>query len=307
MRRVLVLLWVCATCLLGTAASLAAAAASAAPVARVQQEIERTVQLEEIHAEGFGINLGVDNNDGEVTATLIVSRGPQVAYYTVMAQITAQRVTARFGKLGELDYTYKPLGGGSTRCLGAPTSTGEAEFDGTFTFTGEEGYVHVDADHATGNVGLYPTPRGCGGVRRSRRAVPYQPTYSDKGASLNATAGSRSARLIRAVDIFDGGGKARHRAFMSAIVSELREGMSVSRGVTMPIPSGAFHWNLDAGSASVDPPAPFTGSARFTQRDAKGHGVWTGSLGMPIFGGEPVELAGSAFRASIHKGVPQDE
>jgi hypothetical protein len=31
------------------------------------------------------------------------------------------------------------------------------------------------------------------------------------------------------------------------------------------------------------------------------------SLAMPIFGGEPVDLAGGEFRAFIHRGLPQDE
>jgi hypothetical protein len=85
----------------------------------------------------------------------------------------------------------------------------------------------------------------------------------------------------------------------------------VEGGVDAEAPSAAgaraFRWNLETGTATLRPPAPFTGSATFTRHGHDGHGTWKGSLGMPIFGGESVELAGSAFRAFIHKGVPQDE
>ena len=71
--------------------------------------------------------------------------------------------------------------------------------------------------------------------------------------------------------------------------------------------SDAFNWNLEKGTATVRPPAPFTGWATFTRRRHDVRGTWRGSLAMPILGGEPVELTGGGFRAYIHKGVPQDE
>lgn len=107
--------------------------------------------------------------------------------------------------------------------------------------------------------------------------------------------------------VFDDGGRGPHGVSLFATLSELREGMSVARGVQLRAGSGAFRWNREKGTATLRPPAPFTGSATFTQNGHNGHGIWRGSLGMPILGGEPVELAGRAFRASIHKGVPQDE
>lgn len=303
MRRALVLISVFAAGLLGTGL---ASATAAAPAPRAGAEIEREVDFS-LHSEGFSGALYVNNNDGDVTATLILGKASQIAYYSAPAKITARRVTARFGTLGELDYAYKPKGGGSAECLGASADEDEAEFEGTFTFTGEEEYVHLEIDHTEGTVHLYPVPRQCEQTRRGRRAVRYHPFYSDEGATLHATAGSRRAGRIRAVDLYDGGEKGPHQAGVFAFLAERREGMTVSRGVQMAIRSRDFHWNLEAGTASVRPPAPFTGSAKFTRHGHDGHGTWIGSLGMPILGGEPIELAGSAFRAFIHKGTPQDE
>lgn len=180
-------------------------------------------------------------------------------------------------------------------------------FEGTFDFTGENGYVHIEADHAEGSFQVYPEPKNCPQRRLARRAVPYHPSYSDEGATLHARAGSRAKGRMREVIASDEGRHGPHRVAIYATLAEKREGMTVARGVQLTAKSGAFRWNLEKGTATLRPPAPFTGSATFTRHGHGGHGAWKGSLGMPIFGGESVDLAGVEFRAFIHKGVPQDE
>ncbi|HXF30021.1 MAG TPA: hypothetical protein VN522_00775 [Solirubrobacterales bacterium] len=295
MRRALVLASMFASALL----AIGSAAASAA-------EIEREVGFE-LQVEGFDVDVFVTNNDGDVSAMLILVKGPQVAYYQVPAKVTAERVTARFGAFGELDYTFRPKGKGSLECLGASNTENEAVLEGTFTFTGEEEYVHIDARRAEGAVHLYPVPKQCAQTRRGRRVVPYHPTYSDKGATLQAKTGLLDDGTAYEVSVYDGGDPRRHQIGIFAYFAERQEGVEIARGVQMSAPSSAFHWNLAAGTASLHPPAPFTGSAKFTRRGHDGHGTWTGSLAMPILGGEPVKVAGSAFSAFMHKGTPQDE
>ncbi|HWI95616.1 MAG TPA: hypothetical protein VNS60_06080 [Solirubrobacterales bacterium] len=267
-------------------------------------EVERELAFA-LKADGFTVNVFVSNNDGDVSALMILNRGPQVAYYSTPAKVTAERVTARFGSLGELDYRFAPKPNGSIDCHGA--EEGEAVFEGTFAFTGENGYVHIEADHAEGSFQIYPEPKNCPQERLDRRAARYHPSYSDEGATLQARAGSRAKGRIREVFVFDEGRPGSHKIAVYATLAEKREGMTVARGVQLAAGAGAFRWNLEKGTATLRPPAPFTGSATFTRRGHDGHGAWKGSLAMPIFGGEPVELAGGEFRASIHKGVPQDE
>jgi hypothetical protein len=274
----------------------------AAPASALEVEREVTFSL---HAGGFQALLDTTDDDGDVTATLILSRGPQVAYYTTPAKVTADRVTARFGTLGALDFRYAPKRRGRIRCTGS--EDGEAAFEGTFTFTGENEYVHLEADHAKGAFQVYPEPKSCPRARLARRVVPYHPTYSSDGATLNAKAVSRTQEVVREVIAYDQGGRGSHRIAIYAVLAEAREGMSVQRGVTVAARSDAFHWSLEKGTATLLPPAPFTGSAHFVRHGDNGHGTWIGSLGMPVLGSEPVEMAGSDFRAFIHKGVPQDE
>ncbi len=295
MRRALVLAGVLFAGLLVAVPALAAGAG---------REVERELAFG-LDAEGFPVQVSVSNNDGDVSATIFLNRGPRVAYYTAPAKVTAKRVTARFGRLGELDYRFTPKRNGSVDCNGA--EEGEAVFEGTFDFTGENGYVHIEAEHAEGSFQIYPEPRNCPQKRLARRVVPYRPSYSDEGATLNARAGSRAKGRIREVNVFDEDRHGPHKVAVFATLAEEREGMTVARGVQLAAGSGAFRWNLETGTATLRPPAPFTGSATFTRHGHDGHGTWKGSLGMPILGGEPVELAGGEFRAFIHKGVPQDE
>jgi hypothetical protein len=225
MRRALVLVSVLAATMLGTGLTLAAATAAApAP-----PEIEREVAFE-LHAEGFKVNVYVNNNDGDVTATLFVTKGPQVAFYSVPAKVTAERVTAKFGVFGELDYAFRPKGKGSLECLGASDLENEAELEGIFTFTGQQEYVHVEAIHVEGTMHLYPVPKQCAKAPRARRVVPYHPSYSGEGVTLQAKAGSLGEGKASLVSVLDQGGGRRHRIAIFAYLAERQEGVIIARG-----------------------------------------------------------------------------
>lgn len=295
MHRALVLAGVLFAGLLVAVPALAAGA---------DREVERELAIG-LDIEGFTGAVFVSNNDGDISATLILNRGPQVAYYSTPAKVTKERVTAQFGTLGELDYRFSPKQDGGVKCTGA--EEGEAEFEGTFDFTGENGYVHIEADHARGYFQIYPEPKGCTPKRLALRGAPYHPFYSGEGATLQARAISRAERKAREISVFDPGRSGPHQVVFFAALTEGREGMAVARGLQLRAGPSTFRWNLKKGTATLRPPAPFTGSATFTRHGNNGHGTWRGSLSMPILGGEPVEMAGREFRAFIHKGVPQDE
>jgi hypothetical protein len=295
MRRALVFVGVLLSSLLAAVPVLSAS---------VGREVERELAFA-LDVEGFIVQVFVSNNDGDVNATMIINRGPRVAYYVTPAKVTAERVTARFGRLGELDYRFAAKRNGSVDCNGA--EEGEAVFDGAFDFTGENGYVHIEASHAEGSFQIYPELKNCPQTRVAQRVVRYQPNYSDEGATLQARAGPSARGKVREVIAFDDGRHGPHRVSIYATLAEKRDGMTAARGVQLTAKSGAFRWNFKKGTATLRPPSPFNGSATFSRRGHNGHGIWRGPLEMPIFGGDPVRMAGRQFRAFIHQGVPQDE
>jgi hypothetical protein len=122
---------------------------------------------------------------------------------------------------------------------------------------------------------------------------------------LGARAGSRGRGSIREVDVYHDGETGPHRVAVFATLGEVREGVTVARGIQMVARSNVFRWNLEKRTATLRPPAPFSGWARFTGYGRKGQGTWKGSLTMPILGGDAVRVAGPEFRAFLHRGVPQ--
>jgi hypothetical protein len=227
-----------------------------------------------------------------------------VAICEAPAAIGGDHVTARFGSLGRLDYTFAPSGH-----PGPCVETFKGTYQGTFDFTGENGFVSFAADHAAGTF-LGP-PKDCAGAgpRRSSAAEPRPAVAEDEGpdadeATLSATTGHKlPLDLLFAfqAEARDG----RPRVFYSAYHEEREEGMLIARGAQVAAAPRTFTYDLVAGTAHLAPPAPFSGSATFERRPG-GRAVWRGSLRVPVLGGQPESLAGPAFTARLFEGSPFD-
>jgi hypothetical protein len=264
-----------------------------------------------LHADGFLVRLRSETDSSKVVLTLY--RHGQTAYYETTARITEDSVEARFGKLGELDYTFAPAAGKEPRCKGAD-GTREGTFQGTFDFTGENRYVTIDADRAHGSFELFPAA-GCEEQsagqaratpsRRARSAGPGGRGQAEaKGeVTLQAAAGGR--RRADYLLAFTMATKRGVKLFINGFRAEKLEGMLVERGVQTAAPPSALRWDRAAGVARLTPPAPFRGSAELRRRP-HGRPIWRGSLTVPILGGSPVRLTGRRFRASIGPGSLTD-
>jgi hypothetical protein len=79
---------------------------------------------------------------------------------------------------------------------------------------------------------------------------------------------------------------------------EKRGRMSVARIAGVRAPASAFAFDQAAGTATVAPPAPFSGSASL-QRNADGSKAWAGPLSVDVLGADPVTLAGPRFKAGF--------
>jgi hypothetical protein len=287
-------------------ASLLALTLVLVPVAQAAggEEVQREIEIR-THVGGFSVTILSADNDGKPNVLLYVSRGRELAEYFVPAEVTDSTVKARFPGLGELDYSFRPKGSGGAECFGAGGDP--AVFTGAFTFTGENGFVHIDLPRAAGEFKVYPAPSACPLPRLDRasptpRDVPYEP-YVGKGATLTAIAGSGRTRA-RTVAVSRG--ENDKRGTVSGFLTETAGAMTIVRGAVLVAGVSAFDWDLAAGTATVRPPVPFTGTAHFARRPG-GRALWTGSLRVPILGGKPIRLAGGAFHAALHRGVPHDD
>lgn len=244
MRRALVLAGVLFAALLAAVPALAAGA---------EREVERELAFG-LKAEGFDVAVFVSNNDGNVSATMIVGRGPRIAYYSTPAEVTAERVTAQFGGMGELDYRFAPKRNGRVECTGSENGEPCSKEPST------------SLARTAMSTSKPTTPKG-----------PSRSTPSRRTARRNDSPGAP-------------GGITR---------TTRTKGRLCTRG--------PFHEPKERCAKSSSSTKAGTGTRSFSLPPWSKGGTWRGSLGMPILGGEPVELAGHEFRAFIHKGVPQDE
>jgi hypothetical protein len=293
MRRALVIAGVMLAGLLAGASALAMAAQHPHVEEEEFGEVQKDVTFT-LAVEGFTVNVLAEDNDGDPTGYLLISPGGLLAEYVVPATITDDSLRATFGSLGELNFRFAPK-------VGKRKCRGELTFSGRFTFTGENDFVHVDADRAEGSTvegafaGCTPPYEGIG----LRRAF--------DGVHLKAIAGSRKLGASRRVAVNEWRRRDGSRsAEVSAFLVEEAEGMSEARGAIVRAGPAAFRRNLRAGTATLKPPGPFSGWARLAPGPG-GNGTWQGSLTVPILGGEPIELTGPDFRARLFEEGAIDE
>jgi hypothetical protein len=290
-RRVLLLIASIAVGLLSFASSVGAASG--------RTLLQAKFALQE---GGFAVAVETEANEEQVVLTLY--RRGQIAIYKAPATFTEDSLQARFGRFGELDYkfTEDPT---STDCRGL----GKGTFNGTFTFTGENDFVHFEADRARGTLFATGSP-GCKEGPDPRVPSPhFRPGAAAPGrarAVEEVTLSALSRKLpIRFLLVFTTEYKGRPQVFFNAFREEKLEGMAIARGVQIVAGLGTFRWDLDAGTARLDPPAPFLGSAVLRPR-ASGPPSWSGSLRVPVLGGKPIRLAGPGMVGELEAGSPID-
>lgn len=240
----------------------------------------------QLHEDGFLVSVRSEFSEEKIVLSLY--RRGEVAYYETSAEITEDGLKARFGQFGELDYTFRP-----TRRADPCSGFAKGRYEGTFAFTGENEYVKFEAPNAPGTF-LGSAKRGCKEPRRTTARVQQSGAREAWLVAHTHLPWPARSLLVRGID-----GKDRRRVLLEAMQGEEVEGMLVVRGVRVfSAPPSAFTWNLDAGTAHLDPPAPFTGSATFKRRPG-GRAIWRGSLRAPMLGGEPMILTGDDFQAQL--------
>jgi hypothetical protein len=293
MRRALVLL---AASLLVAVPPVALAGAAAPPSVSVS-ELSRTSIEFHFHRGPYLVFVGMEGPGNRLALT--VSRGGASADYVTKPRFEGRSVKARFGRLGSLDLTFTPSPGKVHRCGSIVQAQGV--FTGDLEFTGEHHYIHLDIHRVRGE---HISAGSCSSDSRatSSRSRPG-PAAGERGVTLQArTPGPSPLDTVSAI------AKRGAKGFEGVIAGfrwERRDGMEVIRGAQIGIGGARFRWDLDAGTASLRPPAPFTGSATFSRRPG-GSPRWSGMLRVPILGGNPLALTGPRFDAHLRAGSPFD-
>jgi hypothetical protein len=220
---------------------------------------------------------------------LTVGKKGQEVSYEAPATITETSIQADLGALGQISVEFQRSGKStSVRCDEEQEAIGfdSGSWVGTIDFHGEEGFTDVEATSAPGYVDRAILGPFCGGV------VSGGTSERAKGAALYV----RNPGLGPTLSVY------KHRPGAAALIvarlSEWDEGIRIDRARGEWMPGDDFSYATDLSAATVTPPGPFTGSARF-DLGAKAGRRWSGDLTVDMPGRADVPLTGPLLRAEL--------
>lgn len=221
--------------------------------------------------------------------------------YVVGEAVEGSEIDADLGSLGRIHVQFDPSGilrtvrAGNSDCR-LPRQLGT--FTGTISFRGENDYASADAVSVAGTAG--PAARsGCGGATISsdgppalqRRAV--ERVWAVNDATLMARSPfsaetSRSTLLVVSTE----GQVARCLAYRIELIGPR---LSIVRRAGVTSARSTFAYPHTLGTATIAPPAPFSGEATYSARSRR----LSGDLTVQFPGLPPQPLTGPAFEARI--------
>lgn len=244
-------------------------------------------------SNGFQVNLSASSEALGIPAHVSISVATRrsVALYRAPAKVTATSIQADLGPFGEVDLDL--YGSGREKMARIRCSHGQkypyetGAWEGVVEFRGEGGYV-------SGNATRLPV-------------LPYITSYcgSGSGRGESAGAGETGARLRgksfahgRILTFQVNKNHARGKALFDAELKERRGGVRIYRFASGWLPASAFRYDPDLKTATLSPPAPFSGSADLSRTRNSVSPLWSGDLAIE-FPGRRVPLAGRGMHVSL--------
>ena len=216
---------------------------------------------------------------------IVYAKGREVTYQAP-ATVTETSISANLGALGEISVVFQRSG----QAASAPCGKRSIRFDsgswvGTIVFHGENDYASAEAASAPGNIDWFRSV-SCGLSFSSGSSGPR------KGAELFVRNPGLGPQL--SVHKRRPGGA----ALITARLSEYSDEISIERVTSAVIPGRDFAYDRRLRTATVTPPAPFSGAARFDLGRKAGR-RWSGDLTVEMPGRADVPLTGPLLRATL--------
>jgi hypothetical protein len=218
--------------------------------------------------------------------------------YVARGTATSRRLEASFGSLGKVAMRFQPspspVGRSRQVCRGDSGSLDRrGVYVGGFRFTGEGGYVSVQAHRVKGDVST-PSPvcTRSRSVRRPKRATGPERHHEQPPAILLAS----WRHAVDSAEFAVIGIGEDTLFFATTAQSEGR--LAVLRLAIAGAKRKTFTVDDALTSAQVSPPAPFDGTGTYTAAP-DGTTTWTGSLSVNFPGAEHFPMVGPQFKAFV--------
>lgn len=256
------------------------------------------------------------------------------ATYLAHGKVTPTSIMASFGDRGRIDVRFRPSGRKllATRKAGCKSPSGGVLarfgiFAGELRFQGEGGFTSAEVHRvpgqsidfnalvaclfgatAHGQRAVLPAPKlpwgihlpGADvGVRRATPETPSVQTHPSHGPKPTTLLADHKTPLTRTV--FAAQMRGRGKARLLALESASEGPIGVIRYVKTETLPSVFSFDGILSSASVKPPAPFSGTGAYEQGPGNAKS-WTGSLAVSFLGAPHVPLTGSPFVARLARG-----
>lgn len=209
--------------------------------------------------------------------------------YQAPATVTETSMQADLGELGEISVSFQRTNRATSVPCGKETVRFDSgQYEGKIEFHGEEGYASVEATTAPGSMELLFSGLLCDEDLFDFDSSPKRP----RGAELHV----RNPALGPELSV----SKKRPgaAALITASTREYRDGIKIERVTGLRMPGADFRYDRRLRTATVTPPPPFAGSARFDLGKKAGR-RWSGSLTVDMPGRSDVPLTGPTLRATL--------
>ena len=229
--------------------------------------------------------------DGRGSISLFVARKGSSVVYSAPATVTPTTVQADLGELGSISLELEPSGVKKTvrsACGGKPVTYESASYVGTIEFRGEEGFTQASAS-STPMLVKPLLDLVCGRIASGELSGAGLP-----GARLRVSSGNHRHGLSLQLNENRPGARLTYRTSLA----EIHNGIQIERSVSGRVAGSSFEFDRRLRTATVRPPAPFSGSAIF-RRDAPAARRWTGSLSVDFPGKSNVPLVSRGPRTSL--------
>jgi len=266
---------------------------------------ETTFEIPLRASHGLSVKLEADDDEIQLQ---VRKRGQQAVYFAE-GEVSPTGIAVKFARFGEFVVDYQPFRTLEThepyrRCEGEPRTTTEGFFRGTLRFRGERGYVRVEATRVKGTLVLQPEWECDSRFASAAASRARAPEAGPDEATLVAASKGRPRVQFAVFGSREGGGFPGAGFFAGS--QEITEGVGITRFTFAVTRSTGFEFDNRRGTALVDPPAPFAGTARYLRRPGAPD-LWRGTLSAPLLGLGRVRLAGPGFSARMMSRLPEFE
>ncbi len=227
------------------------------------------------------------------------SFGAAITTYIARGKVSAAGVRAGFAGLGRVAVHFHPSRRATPPrgCHGADRSLVPGVFRGEVDFEGEGGYTAAHIHRVRGIVRLLGYSRCSRPATRSpRRSRSSHPVSNPDRAKITSFDAEWKSAL--GTTLFSAATGRAHTARYLAATEQSAGQIAIYRLALAFAPSQTFVFDSALSSASLTPPAPFSGTGSFQQGDA-GTRSWAGPLAVSFPGAEDTPLTGPQFTTQL--------